>query len=91
MFILTCKKVTREGFTHEGREGVWGSSTDLVEAAAPSHLSIFSAASHLLEKDHNISQNDKKSYLRTNLAILQFIVIRNDGNPSYDGIALFSF
>ena len=22
VFILTCKKVTREGFTHEGREGV---------------------------------------------------------------------
>ena len=78
MFILTCKKVTREGFTHEGREGVWGSSTDLVEAAAPSHLSIFSAASHLLEKDHNISQIDKKSYFKTNLIMPLFSLTIHD-------------
>ena len=70
MFILTCKKVTPEGFTPE--RGGEGSSTDLVEAAAPSHLSIFSAASHLLEKDHNISQNDKKSYFMTNLIMSLF-------------------
>ena len=29
--------------------------------------------------------------LQNLMAILQFIVIRNDVNPSYDGIASFSF
>ena len=54
------------GIYPRGERGSVGKFDRFSGSRAPSHLSIFSAASHLLEKDHNISQNDKKSYFRTN-------------------------